>query len=114
MKAPRKPKPVMQISLCPRRHSAPLSLTITGDTLSFDGTELDLSGIPDGASLPRDAVDCEWFASGIERIDGVLHFALFLPHGPDAPEATRFPVGITIIKDGPVPLPPFNSPEVPA
>jgi hypothetical protein len=41
---------------------------------------------------------------------GVLTVPLILPHGGDAPEATRFPAPIDA-GDGPVALPPYNAPE---
>ena len=40
-----------------------------------------------------------------ESLQFALHLALHLPHGPDAPEAARFPAAIVDPPDGPVPLP---------
>lgn len=100
----------MHITLTPVRRAAPLSLSRTGDVLTINGQDYDLSGIPEGATLPRDAVACDLLASDIERTGGVLHLTLMLPHGPDAPEATRFPAPITLSTDGPVALPPYDAP----
>ncbi len=36
---------------------------------------------------------------------------IILPHGPDAPEATRFPEPISVKGDGPVDLPPWGPVE---
>ena len=71
----------MHITLIPQRRDDRLSLSKSGDLLTVNGEDFELSGIPDGAILPREAVACEWLASDIERIDGVLHLSLILPHG---------------------------------
>jgi hypothetical protein len=101
----------MQITLSPIRHDTALTLHRAGDVLTLNGVAYDLSGIPEGATLPRDAVACDWLASDIERIGGVLHLTLLLPHGADAPEATRFPAPLVLTGDGPVELPPYENPQ---
>lgn len=35
-----------------------------------NGTPYDFSGIPEGAALPRDAVQCDWLVSEEQRIEG--------------------------------------------
>lgn len=95
----------MHITLSPIRHDTPLTLHRAGDVLTINGIAYDLSGIPEGATLPRAAVACDWLASDIERIGGVLHLTLLLPHGAAAPEAARFPEPLTVAGDGPIPLP---------
>ncbi|MGP3699904.1 hypothetical protein [Rhodobacter sp. NSM] len=95
----------MHIAFSPQRREERLSLARSGDILILNGEELDLSGIPDGATLPRDAVGSAWLASDIERIDGVLQFTLILPHGPDAGAATLFPEPIHAEIDGPISVP---------
>lgn len=79
-----------------------------GDVLTINEIAYDFSPLPEGATLPRAAVACEWLASDVERIDGALHLTLILPHGPNAPEATRFPEPVTLTGDGPVALPPYS------
>jgi len=101
----------MQISFSPVRGDAPLELSVTGEVLTVNGLTLDLSVIPDGATLPQAAVACDLLASDIERVAGQLQLKLLLPHGPEAPEATRWPAPITISSDGPVNLPPFGAAE---
>lgn len=101
----------MKITLHPVRRDERLMLSREGDALMANGQKLDFSGVPDGAILPQDAITCDWIAGDVTREDGVLTVPMFLPHGPDAPEATRFPQPITLIGDGPVDLPPHTTPE---
>jgi hypothetical protein len=99
----------MQINLTPTRGSAPLTLARSGDVLTIAGEAFDFSGIPDGATLPRAAVACPWLLSDVERIGGEIVLTLILPHGPAAPEATRFPAAIIDPPDGAVTLPDFGA-----
>lgn len=98
----------MQIQFTPIRHASRLSLSKAGDTLTVNGEDFDLSGIPDGATLPRAAVTCDWLASDIERVNGVLHLTLILPHGMDAANETLFPAPVTVTGDGSITLPPYE------
>lgn len=98
----------MQIKLSPVRAEESLSVSRQGDILTVNGEEFDFSPLPDGATLPLEAIDSDWFSGPVERIDGVLHVTLRLPHGANAPEATRFPEPITLTEDGPVSLPPHD------
>lgn len=98
----------MKITLSPVRLDSRLCLEVHGETLILNGEALDLSVLPEGATLPRDAIECRWLASDIERIDGVLTLTLVLPHGGLAPQETLFPGTITVTQDGPVPLPPYE------
>lgn len=100
----------MHITLSPSRRDDRLTISKSGDTLTINGEAFDLSAIPDGATLPRDAVACEWLASDIERIDGVLRLTLILPHGARAPHETRFPEPIDAT-DGPIGLPAYEVAE---
>ena len=95
----------MKIILSPQRRDDTLTVTKQGDTLTINGTAYDFSVVPDGATLPRDATDCKWLASDVERINGVLHLTLLLPHGADASEAARFPQPIINPADGVLELP---------
>lgn len=100
----------MHITFTPMRRDSTLTLHKSGDTLTINAETFDLSGIPEGATLPQEAVACEWLISNIERVDGQLHLALILPHGAKAPPETLFPAPITLDTDGPVLLPPYESP----
>jgi len=98
----------MQITFTPIRAAVERTLSVVGDVLTVDGEVFDFSGIPDGATLPREAVTCDWLASDVERVNGRLQLTMTLPHGANAPEETRFPQPITITDDGPVDLPAYN------
>lgn len=95
----------MNITLSPQRREDTLEVTKSGEKLTINGTAYDFSVIPDGATLPRDAVDCEWLASDVERIDGTLHLTLILPVVSKASYAARFPVPLINPADGLLELP---------
>lgn len=99
----------MKIVFSPQRSDAPLALSRDGDVLDINGETFDFSDLPDGATLPAEAMESWWFAGPVARIDGVLHIALHLPHGPGAPEETRFPKPMTLTTNGPVTLPPHTA-----
>jgi hypothetical protein len=94
----------MHIILTPIRADATLSLHRVGDTISINGQSFDLSRLPDGAVLPRTAVDCPWLASDIMRTAGVLRLGLCLPHGAD-PDASAMVAGEILAGPGRVDLP---------
>ena len=98
----------MQITLTPQRRDDTLTLTRSGDVLTINGEAFDFTAIPEGGTLPRDAVACDWLASDVTRTEGVLHLTLILPHGVDAPQATLFPAALTLTGDGPVALPAYE------
>lgn len=98
----------MRITLSPMRRDNTLTLSKAGDTLTINGEAFDLSGVPEGATLPREAVECDWLAGPVERQGGVLHLTLILPHAARAPEATLFPQPIIANGDGPIALPPYE------
>ncbi|MBT3142921.1 hypothetical protein [Falsiruegeria litorea] len=102
----------MRLSFSPVRRDDQYELVKIGDTLTINGEAFDFSPIPEGATLPRAAVDCDWLASDVVRIDGVLHLTLMLPHGPRAPQETLFPTSMEPV-DGKITLPSFNAPVVP-
>lgn len=95
----------MQICFSPIRSDQALRLVRAGDRLTINEVAYDFSGIPDGGTLPREAVDCDWLVSDVTRMGGVLYLTLLLPHGAQAPAARLFPVPITA-PDGVVALPP--------
>ena len=103
----------MQITLTPQRRDDRLSLVRSGDVLTINGEAFDFAAIPEGCTLPRDAVACDWLASDIPRIGGQLYLTLILPHGADAPQATLSPAALTLTGDGPVALPPYENEVTP-
>ncbi len=94
----------MIIKLSPVRSDADLSVFKSGDTLEVNAVAIDLSRLPDGATLPAEAVGCDFVVAPIERINGDLVLTLMLPHAADAPQAARFPVDLYPV-DGQVQLP---------
>ena len=95
----------MRISFSPQFRDDTLAVSRQGDILTVNDMSFDLSAIPEGATLPAEAIGSEWFAGTIERIDGVLHMTLLLPHGPNPSQEVAFPEPITVLSDGPVPVP---------
>jgi hypothetical protein len=100
----------MHLSFSPVRMDAELTLHRDGETLTVNGRRLELSDLPEGGRL---APACDWLASDITREGGALRLTLILPHGPWAPEATRFPAPVIDPPDGPVALPPWGAPPPP-
>ncbi len=98
----------MKLSFTPARMNNQYEASVSGDVLTIDGEALDFGPLPDGATLPKDDVDCPWLASDVERIDGEICLTLMLPHGANAPEETRFPEMVTIA-EGEVVLPPYDT-----
>ena len=95
----------MNIILNPQRRDDTLTVSKSGDTLTINGTAYAFSAIPEGATLPASAVDCEYIAGNIERINGVLHLSLILPHGPNPSQDVAFPATIINPPDGVLELP---------
>lgn len=94
----------MILKLSPVRSDIHLSVAKTGDILEVNGVALDFSRLPDGATLPAEAVGCNFVIAPVERINGDLVLTLMLPHDADAPQGARFPVDL-YPADGQVPLP---------
>ena len=95
----------MHIILLPQRRDDTLTVSKQGDTLTVNGIAYDFSVIPDGATLPASAVDCEFITGDVERISGVLHISLILPHGPNPSQEVAFPAPIINPPDGVLELP---------
>ena len=95
----------MNITLSPQRRDDTLTVTKQGDTLTINGTAYDFSQLPDGGTLPADAVDSEFVIGSVDRVNGELELTLLLPHGANASEAARFPEPIIDPADGELELP---------
>ena len=95
----------MHITLSPQRRDDTLAVSKQGDTLTINGTPFDFSVIPDGATLPAAAVDCEYITGNVERINGVLRLSLILPHGTNPSQAVAFPEPLINPADGVLELP---------
>lgn len=107
----------MIITLSPIRSDAALTLIRQGDTLILNGVAYDFGPLPEGATLPREAIACDWLASDVTRINGTIRLTLILPHGPiplAAPPEARVvthPEPIFVTTDGPIPLPSYSPEE---
>ena len=95
----------MQIKFNPQRRDDTLTVAKQGDALIVNGIEYDFSVVPEGATLPADAIDSDLFSGPVERINGELVLTLTLPHGPNPSQAVAFPEPITVVEDGKVELP---------
>jgi len=95
----------MIIKLSPVRLDETITVSLVGDTLTINGQPFDFSQLPEGATLPAEAIGSEHFAGPVERINGELILTLRLPHGPNPSQAVAFPEHITVAEDGPITLP---------
>ena len=95
----------MLINLSPTRSDRTLEIIKTGDALTINGVPYDFSQLPDGATLPREAINCEFIISDVSRINGEIELTILLPHGANASHEARFPQPITMTTDGQVVLP---------
>lgn len=100
----------MLITLSPVRMDETLTASLAGDTLTLNGEAFDFSQMPEGATLPAEAIASDHFAGPVERINGELHLTLRLPHGANPPQHVAFPQPIHVTEDGPVALP-FDVPQ---
>jgi hypothetical protein len=95
----------MIIKLSPTRSDKELSITKTGETLTINGVPYDFSQLPNGATLPREAIGCEFIVSDVNRVNGEIELTILLPHGANASHEARFPEPIIKNDDGQVVLP---------
>lgn len=95
----------MHIILSPQRIDKELTASIAGDIITLNGDAFDFSVIPEGATLPAEAVSSDWIVGEVNRTGGKLQMTLLLPHGPNATEAQRFPADIIDPPDGELALP---------
>lgn len=95
----------MKINLSPQRRDDTLTVTKQGDALTINGTEYDFTELPDGGSLPAEAVDSDFVVGTVERVNGELELTFTLPHGANASESARFPEPIINPADGELELP---------
>lgn len=97
----------MQITISPAAALASEgddTVTVSGDTITHNGTAFDLSSIPDGGSA--EAEGDHPFAGVIERIGGVLHVPLRVQYDRKTaePHQPRDPAHwVVTVTDGPLP-----------
>ena len=95
----------MLINLSPIRSDNSLEIIRTGETLTINGIPYDFSQLPNGATLPREAIGCEFIVSDVNRINGEIELTILLPHSSNASHEARFPEPINMTNDGQVVLP---------
>ena len=95
----------MKIFLSPQRRDDTLNVVRRGDLLVVNDEPFDFSAVGEGDILPRSAIESEWFAGDVTRVDGELELTLILPNPSNFSPAQAFPVPITVTKNGPVELP---------
>lgn len=92
----------MKITLSPvRMDCAPLEAAVWGSALSLNGVTVDLPSYDPSNPHPL-IIGTPVLAEGQWQVH------LILPHGPTAPEETRWPAPITVVADGPIDLPPYG------
>ncbi|MFC3059526.1 hypothetical protein [Paenirhodobacter populi] len=92
----------MQITFSPQRRDDMLSASVDGNILTLNDEVIDLTSVT--AEDPRDFEGSDWIVGQATRVDGELHVTLILPVGPEASEAQRFPLPVSV-SAGAVPLP---------
>lgn len=95
----------MIIKLCPQRRDDTLVVSKRSDVITINGERFDFRELPEGASLPASAVDCDFVVGEVLRLNSELIITLLLPCGPDASDAANFPFDIVSPPDGNVSLP---------
>lgn len=95
----------MRVLFSPQRRDDTLEIIKQGDVLTINGEVFDFTDLPDGGTLPREAVDCEWLSSAVERIEGDIHLTLLLPHGPNPSQDVAFPETLLNPANGTVQVP---------
>lgn len=95
----------MFIKLSPVRADDAIEVVVSGDVLHINGEAFDFSPLPDGATLPCDAIGSLHFVGPVERVNGELHLTLRMPHGPNPAQDVAFPEPLTVTADGVVTLP---------
>jgi hypothetical protein len=95
----------MHITLSPVRLDGTLTASLSGDVLTLNSETFDFSQLPEGGTLPAEAIASDWITGPVSRVNGELHLTLRLPHGPNPSQAVAFPEPIHVTEDGPIPLP---------
>lgn len=105
---------MMRISLRPQYRidpAATLDIVKQGDALTINGEVFDFSALPDGATLPAQAVDCPFVLGEITRVDGDVRLTLILPCGLNPSPEVAYPAPLIDPPDGPLALPRDPDPE---
>lgn len=90
----------MKIFLSPQRRDDTLSVVRRGDLLIVNDEPFDFPAVEEGDILPRSAIESDWFAGDVTRVNGELELTLILPNPANFSQAQAFPVPLTITKMG--------------
>lgn len=103
----------MRIELRPIRSDSALSVFRSGDSLVLNGEAFDFSPLADGDTLPATAINSQWFAGQVDRIDGQLALTIFLPLPINFSPEQAYPEPLLDVPEGIVSLPqPLADPAV--
>jgi len=95
----------MLINLSPQRRDDTLEVLRSGNALIVNGESFDFSSMGDGDTLPRAAINSEWFAGNVEKVNGELILTLLFPMPWNYSPEQAFPVPLQNVPDGPVVFP---------
>lgn len=96
---------MLTIKLSPVRCELdPLEVSWIAPVITVNGIDYDLSELPDGATAINPIL------GKVSRVGDDYEVKIMLPHGPTAPETTRFPEDIVVTTDGPVTVPVYDIP----
>ncbi|MHC8386752.1 hypothetical protein ACYZTM_01520 [Pseudomonas sp. MDT2-39-1] len=102
----------MIIKLSPQRRDDSLQVIKAGSVLTVNGQVFDFSRMGDGDTLPNSAINSEWFAGDVDKMEGELTLTLLLPNPWNFSPEQAFPAPLENVPDGPVafpgPLPDFG------
>lgn len=94
---------MLKINLSPvRSDEQQPDIEYNDPVLTVDGTDYDLSELPDGATAQHPVLGT------VERSGDDYEIALTLTHGANAPKSTRFPDPIEVTENGRVELPIYD------
>ena len=81
---------MIKINLNPRFEGDKTEASISGTVLTLNGTDYDLSQLPDGATAQHPELGT------VLRNGDDYELTILLTHGFNAPEATRFPAPVMV------------------
>lgn len=95
----------MIIKLLPQRRDDALVAVRSGNILLVNGEPFDFSPMDDGDTLPRTAIQSEWFAGDVNKINGKLTLTLLFPNPWNYSHEQAFPADLVDVPNGPVEFP---------
>lgn len=93
----------LTLNLSPVRSDEETTASLAGTVLNVNGTDYDLSELPDGATAQHPVL------GKVTRQGQSYECTIVLGHGPNAPYETRFPAPIVLENhNGPIELPLYD------